>query len=110
MDVHCGDIEGARLAREAPDDCPEKEIKNRQQHEVKKAREQILAKVQNLDVSAKELLDNTAKKYEADKTEKVRPQYKTSRQLPNLVRTGRQPRWIVDGLANGKKLGDFRIK
>lgn len=73
MDVRGGNIEGARLAREAPDDCPEKDIKDRQQQEVKKAREQILAIAQNLGVSVEELLDNTARKSKADKTEKVLP-------------------------------------
>jgi DNA-binding protein H-NS len=88
----------------------EKEIKDRQQQEVKKAREQILAIAQNVGVSVDELLANAVKKSKADGTEKAQPQYKNPADSSQTWSgRGRQPKWIVDGLTNGKKLDDFRI-
>ena len=98
------------MVREVPDDCPEKEIKDRQRQEVKKAREQILAILQNLDASDEELLDNTAKKYKADKTEKVRPQYKKQPTVAKLGQDGTPIEVGCGWTSKRKKLGDFRIK
>ena len=88
----------------------EKEIKDRQQQEVKKAREQILAIAQNLGVPVEELVANTAKRPKDVKGGKVRPQYQNpADDSQTWTGRGRQPRWIADGLASGKKLEDFRI-
>jgi DNA-binding protein H-NS len=89
----------------------EKELKDRQQQEVKKAREEILSIAQGLGISVEELVANPARKPKNDKTQKVRPQYQNP---ANIAQTwtgrGRQPKWIVDGLAGGKTLNDFRIQ
>lgn len=88
----------------------EKEIKDRQQQEMKKAREQILAIAQNLGVPVEELLADTTRKSKTDRPEKVQPQYKNPADSSQTWSgRGRQPKWIVDGLANGKKLDEFRI-
>lgn len=86
------------------------EIKSRHQEEVKKAREQIVAIAQNLGVSVKELLANGGEKQRGGSVKKVQPQYKNpSDNSQTWSGRGRQPKWIVDGLASGKTLDDFRI-
>jgi DNA-binding protein H-NS len=88
----------------------EKEIKDRQQQEVKKAREQILSIAQGLGLSVEALVGNPAKKPKNDKPEKV-PQYQNpANNAQTWTGRGRQPKWIVDGLAGGKTLNDFRIQ
>lgn len=88
----------------------EQEIKERQQQEVKKAREQILAIAQGLGVSIEELLENTAKRAKNEKAGRVQPRYQNPADN-SLTWTGRgrQPKWIVEGLSDGKTLDDFRI-
>jgi DNA-binding protein H-NS len=53
----------------------EKEIKDRQQRDVKKAREQILAIAQEAGLSVEELLANTTNKAKNNTGLKVKPQY-----------------------------------
>ena len=87
----------------------EKEIKNRQQQEVTKAREQILAIAQGLGISVEELLANNGGKSKGT-GKKVEVQYRNpADNAQTWTGRGRQPRWIADGLANGKTLDDFRI-
>ena len=87
----------------------EKEIKNRQQQEVTKAREQILAIAQGLGVSVEELLANNGGKSKGT-GKKVEAQYRNpADNTQTWTGRGRQPRWIADGLAGGKTLDDFRI-
>ncbi|WP_379723750.1 H-NS family nucleoid-associated regulatory protein [Massilia jejuensis] len=87
----------------------EKEIKNRQQQEVTKAREQILAIAQGLGVSVEELLTNNGGKSKGT-GKKVEAQYRNpADNAKTWTGRGRQPRWIADGLAGGKTLDDFRI-
>jgi DNA-binding protein H-NS len=88
----------------------EKEIKNRQQQEVKNAREQILSIAQSLGLSVDELLASTARKAQPESIKKVQPQYKNPADSSQMWSgRGRQPRWLADELASGKKLADFRI-
>lgn len=90
----------------------EKEIKARQQQEVKKAREQILAIAQDVGLPVEELL--SAK---ANKSGKARKggQSTGSAQYRNPADNaqtwtgrGRKPKWVLDALSNGKNLGDLR--
>ena len=88
----------------------ERMIKERQQQEVQKAREQILAIAKQAGVSVEELLGNVEKKAKTGSDQKVHPKY----QNPNDVSQtwtgrGRQPRWIAAALASGKKLDEFRM-
>jgi len=88
----------------------EKEIKNRQQQEVRKARERILAIAQNLGVSVEQLLTNAGGKSKRMSGAKVQPQYHNpADNSQTWAGRGRQPRWIANGLAAGKTLDDFRI-
>lgn len=89
----------------------EVEIKNRQQQDVKSAREQILAIAQNVGVPIDVLLATTPKGPKPNKTDKVKPQYKNPADASQTWSgRGRQPKWIADGLASGKSLNDFRIQ
>lgn len=88
----------------------EKEIKDRQQQEVKKAREQILSIAENLGISVEELLANKSEKSKVGSGKKVQPQYQNPKNNSQTwTGRGRQPKWIVDGLAGGKALEDFKI-
>jgi DNA-binding protein H-NS len=88
----------------------EKEIKDRQQQDVKKAREQILTIAQEVGISVEELLANATNKAKKNKDEKAKPQYQNPAESSQTwTGRGRQPRWIAEGLANGKALDDFRI-
>lgn len=87
----------------------EKEIKSRQQQEVTKAREQILAIAQGLGVSVEELLANGGAKSKGD-SKKVQARYQhPADNAQTWTGRGRQPKWIAEGLAGGKSLDDFRI-
>ena len=88
----------------------EKAIKGRQQQEVSKAREQILAIAQGLGISVEDLLGNGGTKSKAGGGKKVQPQFKNpADDSQTWTGRGRQPRWLADGLAGGKTLDDFRI-
>jgi len=87
----------------------EKEIKARQQQEVGKAREQILAIAQGLGVSVEELLASGGAKSKGS-GKKVAAQYRNpANDVQTWTGRGRQPRWLAEGLASGKTLEDFRI-
>ena len=89
----------------------EKELKDRQHQDVRKAREQILAIAQGVGMPLEELFTNTAKKKKNEAGGKVRPQYQNPvDNSQTWAGRGRQPKWVVDGLASGKTLNDFRIQ
>ncbi|MGF6275748.1 DNA-binding protein H-NS [Massilia sp. UYP11] len=89
----------------------EKEIKNRQQQDVKKAREQILEIAQNMGISVEELLaKGGAKSKKAGGGAKVNPQYHNpADNSQTWTGRGRQPKWVVEALGKGKSLDDLRI-
>lgn len=89
----------------------EREIKNRQLDEVKKAREQILSIAQSVGLPIEQLLANAAKKARAEKGSTVRAQYRNPADSEQTwTGRGRQPRWVVEALAKGKTLDEFRIQ
>lgn len=90
----------------------EKEIKNRQQQDVKKAREQILEIAQNMGISVEELLAKGSSKSgkKAGTGAKVNPQYHNpADNTQTWTGRGRQPKWVVEALGKGKSLDDLRI-
>lgn len=88
----------------------EKEIKSRQHQDLQKAREKILAIAQEAGVSVEELLGGTGKKVSATKGQKVEVRFQNpSNRSQTWTGRGRQPRWIVEGLASGKSMDDFRV-
>lgn len=89
----------------------EKAIKDRQQEEVQKAREQILTIAKDTGISVEALIATTAKKVKKEKGQKAQPQYQNPED-GSLTWTGRgrKPLWIAEALANGKSLNDLRIK
>lgn len=87
-----------------------KEIKGREQQDVKKAREQILAIAQEAGISVAELLAKPTGKAQNNNGQKVKPKYQNpADSLQTWTGRGRQPRWIAEGIANGKALDDFGI-
>ena len=90
----------------------EKEIKNRQQQDVKKEREQILEIAQNMGISVEELLakGGSTKAKKTGGGAKVNPQYHNpADNTQTWTGRGRQPKWVVDALGKGKSLDDLRI-
>ena len=88
----------------------EKEIKGRGHRDVKKAREQILAIAQEAGITVAELLATGTRKPKKINVQKVKPKYQNSADSSKTwTGRGRQPKWIVEALANGKTLDDFRI-
>lgn len=90
----------------------EKEIKSRQHQDLQKAREQILAIAQEAGVSVQELLATGDKKAKQGKGkgQKVQARYRNpENNAQTWTGRGRQPKWIAEGLAGGKSIGDFRI-
>jgi DNA-binding protein H-NS len=88
----------------------ENEIQNRQQIELRKAREQILAIARDLGVAVEELVAATPGKQRSNVGAKVKPQYENpADKSKTWSGRGRKPRWLVDALNNGKTLGDLKI-
>jgi DNA-binding protein H-NS len=89
----------------------EREIKSREQQEVKKAREQILSIAQSVGLPIDQLIVNAGKKAKTEKTTTVRAKYRNPTDSEQTWSgRGRQPRWVVEALAKGKKLDEFRIQ
>jgi DNA-binding protein H-NS len=85
-------------------------IKERQQQEVQKAREQIFAIAKKAGVSVEELLGNPEKKMTKGTGEKVQPKYQNPKDVSQTwTGRGRQPRWIAEALASRKNLEDPRM-
>lgn len=92
----------------------EKQIKSRQQEEVKKAREQILALTKNLGVSVDELL--SAKGGKPGKSGKGKgqsaggaAQYRNPGDTSQTwTGRGRRPAWVTEALSGGKTLDDLK--
>lgn len=88
----------------------EREIKTREKQEVQKAREQILAIVQSTGLSVDELLAAGGKKTANPSGQKVAAQYQSPADSAiTWSGRGRQPKWVVEALANGKTLDDLRM-
>jgi len=88
----------------------EKEIKSRQHQDLQKAREKILAVAREAGVSIEELLATGGKKPKGSNREKVQARYQNpGDNSQTWTGRGRQPKWIVEGLAKGKALDDFQI-
>jgi DNA-binding protein H-NS len=88
-----------------------KKRSNRQQQELQKAREQILAIAKSAGVPIEELLGNAETKANKANRQKVQPKYQNPKATSQTwTSRGRQPRWIAEELASGKNLDDFRMK
>ena len=88
----------------------ENEIKSRQQGDLAKARQQILAIAQAAGVTVEELLATGTKRSNRGKGQKVKTQYQNpADNAQTWTGRGRQPKWIAEGIAGGKQLSDFRI-
>jgi DNA-binding protein H-NS len=88
----------------------EKQLKERQQQEINKAREQILAISQSVGVTLEELLTNKKVKSDAGRGKKVQPRYQNpADNSQTWTGRGRKPKWMSDELARGKTMEEFKI-
>lgn len=88
----------------------ETQIKDRQQQDLQKAREQILEIAQKAGLPVDELIAANIKKSKKGTGQKVQARFRNpANNAQTWTGRGRQPRWIADGLAAGKSLDDFRI-
>jgi DNA-binding protein H-NS len=88
----------------------DQEIMNRQQGDLAKARQQILSIAQDVGVTVEELLAVNSKKASKGKGHKLEPQYHNPADKGQTwTGRGRQPKWIAEGIADGKQLTDFKI-
>jgi len=89
----------------------ENAIKGRQQHDVQRARDQILAIAKDAGISIEELVAVSAKKVKKGNGRKVLPQYQNPTDLSQTwTGRGRKPKWITDALTSGLTLDQFRMK
>lgn len=86
-------------------------IKDRQQQDVQSAREQILAIAKDAGVSVEELLGNGGAKAKKANGKKVEAKYQNPEDRSQTwTGRGRQPKWMAEAMANGKKPDDFLMK
>ena len=89
----------------------ERAIKDRQQQDVHKAREQILAIAKDAGVSVEELLGNGGPKAKKATGKKVEAKYQNPKDTSQTwTGRGRQPRWMAEAVANGTRPDDFLMK
>jgi DNA-binding protein H-NS len=87
----------------------EKEIKNRQQDEVKKAREQILAIAQDVGLPVEELLSTKSTKPRKSGQSNSAAQFRNPEDgAQTWTGRGRKPKWVLDALSNGKTMDDLK--
>jgi DNA-binding protein H-NS len=87
----------------------EKEIKNRQQDEVKKAREQILAIAQDVGLPVEELLAAKSAKSRKSGPSNSAAQFRNPEDnTQTWTGRGRKPKWVLDALSNGKSMDDLK--
>lgn len=92
----------------------EKEIKARQQEELRKAREQILAIAQDVGVPVADLIARAGAVKKGGGKKGGAQQGKARYRNPGdasqtWAGRGRQPKWIAEALAGGQSLDEFRI-
>lgn len=86
-------------------------IKDRQQQDVQKARELILAIAKDAGVSVQELLSEGETKRKKINDKQVQAKYQNPKDTSQTwTGRGRQPRWMAEAMATGNKADDFLIK
>jgi DNA-binding protein H-NS len=84
------------------------EMKKREDQEVAKAREQILAIAQSIGIPLKDLLASSARVKAPTKSVPVRYRHPTNASLKWSGR-GRQPQWVKELIGSGRSLDDLRV-
>jgi DNA-binding protein H-NS len=88
----------------------EKEITERRQEELGKARQQIISMAQALSLSVEELFDAIGNKTKDREAGTLQARYRNPADSQQTwTGRGRQPKWVGEALANGRNLEDFRI-
>lgn len=84
------------------------EIKLREQQELARAREQIIAIAQSVGMPLKELLSNEVRAREVNGSSTARFRHPGNKSLRWSGR-GRKPKWVKDWVASGQPLDALRI-
>jgi DNA-binding protein H-NS len=87
------------------------EMKQREQQEVQKAREQIMAIAQSVGVPLKDLLANSGRGTKAGaKTGSVAVRFRNpDNESQQWTGRGRQPKWVKEWVEGGKSLDKLRV-
>jgi DNA-binding protein H-NS len=87
------------------------EMKQREQQEVQKAREQIIAIAQSVGVPLKDLLANSGRGTKtAGKTGSVAVRFRNpENESQQWTGRGRQPKWVKEWVEGGKSLDKLRV-
>jgi DNA-binding protein H-NS len=87
------------------------EMKQREQQEVQKAREQIMAIAQSVGVPLKDLLANSGRGGKAaTKTGSVAVRFRNpDNESQQWTGRGRQPKWVKEWVEGGKSLDKLRV-
>jgi DNA-binding protein H-NS len=84
------------------------EIKGREQQELAKAREQIIAIAQSVGIPLKELIGNDVRANSANGATTARFRHPANKSLRWSGR-GRKPKWVKDWVESGQPLDALRI-
>lgn len=106
MDLHTLSVTDLRALQEQI----QKEIKSREQDELVKAREKILAIAQSAGISLKDLLGSQSQVKNRSVKVKVAVRYRHP--VDNSLQwtgRGRQPKWVQEWVSIGKSLDELRI-
>ncbi|WP_025918227.1 H-NS family nucleoid-associated regulatory protein [Herminiimonas sp. CN] len=86
------------------------ELKKREQQDLTKAREQIMAIAQSVGVPLKELMGGQARAAKAAAVTKVAVRYRHPADASlQWTGRGRQPKWVQDWLASGQSLDALKV-
>jgi len=88
----------------------QKEIKTREQEELVKARQQILAIAQSAGISLKDLLGTQSQAKNGAAKAKVAVRYRSPADASlQWTGRGRQPKWVQEWVSSGKSLDELRV-
>jgi DNA-binding protein H-NS len=87
------------------------EMKKREQEEVQKAREQILAIAQSVGIPVKDLISTAGRGQKSGGgTGSVAPRYRNPADASQQwTGRGRQPKWVKEWVEGGKELDQLRV-
>lgn len=85
-------------------------LEQRQKEQIQNAYKTAVAAAESVGLSLDELVAYSGKKSRKSNGKKVEPRYRNPNdQTQTWTGRGKQPRWLADALAAGKKLDDFKI-
>lgn len=86
-------------------------IEKKQREKIDQAYEQLLKVAANVNMSLNDLIEYGLSQEKATEKRTVAPRYiNPADQTQTWTGRGKQPRWVVEALAKGKKIEDLLIK